>query len=60
MAQVKLDVLSFGILLLRLFCRRSVPQDDDTLIKWVSTYYDKIIYIILHHDHSRIIGLSLK
>lgn len=33
-AQVKSDVLSFGVLLLRLFCGIPVPQDDETLIKW--------------------------
>lgn len=35
-AQVKSDVLSFGVLLLRLFCGISVPQYDETLINWVS------------------------
>ena len=35
-AQVKSDVLSFGVLLLRLFCGIPVPQDDESLIKWVS------------------------
>ncbi|KAL5561408.1 hypothetical protein UlMin_031155 [Ulmus minor] len=34
MALVKSDIRSFGVLLLRLFCRRSVPQDDETLIRW--------------------------
>ncbi|XP_022757945.1 receptor-like cytosolic serine/threonine-protein kinase RBK2 isoform X2 [Durio zibethinus] len=34
MASVKSDVLSFGVLLLRLFCRISAPEDDKSLIKW--------------------------
>ncbi|KAK3194159.1 hypothetical protein Dsin_025469 [Dipteronia sinensis] len=31
---VKSDVFSFGVLLIRLFCRRSMPQDDRSLIEW--------------------------
>ncbi|TYG90009.1 hypothetical protein ES288_A12G148800v1 [Gossypium darwinii] len=31
---VKCDVLSFGILLLRLFCRTSAPEDDKSLVEW--------------------------
>ncbi|PON65850.1 Tyrosine-protein kinase [Parasponia andersonii] len=51
MAQVKLDVLSFGVLLLRLFCRRSVPQDDDTLIKWARPLLlERAFHILLHED----------
>ncbi|XP_021281154.1 putative proline-rich receptor-like protein kinase PERK11 [Herrania umbratica] len=34
MALVKSDVLSFGVLLLRLFCRTSAPEDDKSLIEW--------------------------
>ncbi|KAJ7973000.1 Tyrosine-protein kinase [Quillaja saponaria] len=34
MALVKSDIQSFGILLLRLFCRSSAPEDDKTLIQW--------------------------
>lgn len=44
-AQVKSDVLSFGVLLLRLFCGMPVPQDDETLIKWVSMLVYKNSYI---------------
>ncbi|XWS31752.1 hypothetical protein CRYUN_Cryun23aG0102900 [Craigia yunnanensis] len=33
-ALVKSDVLSFGVLLLRLFCRTSTPEDDKSLIEW--------------------------
>ncbi|KAK9945714.1 hypothetical protein M0R45_011213 [Rubus argutus] len=33
-ALVKSDILSYGILLLRLFCKRSAPQDDKTLTEW--------------------------
>lgn len=36
MELVKCDVLSFGILLLRLFCRTSAPEDDKSLVEWVS------------------------
>lgn len=36
LAQVKSDVRSFGVLLLRLFCGIPVPQEDETLIQWVS------------------------
>lgn len=35
-ALVKSDILSYGVLLLRLFCKTSVPQDDKTLLDWVS------------------------
>ncbi|XP_059625328.1 G-type lectin S-receptor-like serine/threonine-protein kinase At1g34300 [Cornus florida] len=31
---VKSDILSFGILLLRLFCRKSAPKDGKKLIEW--------------------------
>ncbi|GMI98852.1 hypothetical protein HRI_003554500 [Hibiscus trionum] len=34
MELVKTDVLSFGVLLLRLFCRTSAPEDDKSLIEW--------------------------
>ncbi|KAL5859163.1 hypothetical protein ACOSQ4_000459 [Xanthoceras sorbifolium] len=34
MALVKSDVFSFGVVLIRLFCRRSTPQDDGSLIEW--------------------------
>ncbi|XP_022727862.1 uncharacterized protein LOC111283527 [Durio zibethinus] len=34
MAMVKSDVLSFGVLLLRLFCRTSAPEDDKSIIEW--------------------------
>ncbi|XP_075642992.1 cold-responsive protein kinase 1-like isoform X2 [Castanea sativa] len=34
MKLAKSDVLSFGVLLLRLFFRRSAPHDDRTLIEW--------------------------
>ncbi|KAL4368270.1 hypothetical protein GQ457_05G001980 [Hibiscus cannabinus] len=34
MELVKSDVLSFGVLLLRLFCRTSAPEDDKSLIEW--------------------------
>ncbi|KAK8497540.1 hypothetical protein V6N12_037413 [Hibiscus sabdariffa] len=37
MELVKSDVLSFGVLLLRLFCRTSAPEDDKSLIEWVSS-----------------------
>ncbi|PQQ14382.1 putative receptor-like protein kinase [Prunus yedoensis var. nudiflora] len=33
-ALVKSDILSYGVLLLRLFCKSSVPQDDKTLLDW--------------------------
>ncbi|CAB4322175.1 unnamed protein product [Prunus armeniaca] len=33
-ALVKSDILSYGVLLLRLFCKTSVPQDDKTLLEW--------------------------
>ncbi|KAL8149095.1 hypothetical protein AgCh_006195 [Apium graveolens] len=31
---LKADILSFGILIMRLFCRKSIPQDNRVLIKW--------------------------
>ncbi|KAL1816550.1 hypothetical protein ACET3Z_019124 [Daucus carota] len=31
---IKTDILSFGILILRLFCKKSIPQDNNILIKW--------------------------
>ncbi|KAL6208220.1 hypothetical protein ACLB2K_019171 [Fragaria x ananassa] len=34
MALVKSDILSYGVLLLRLFCKRSALQDDKTLTEW--------------------------
>ncbi|KAK1560863.1 hypothetical protein Q3G72_031704 [Acer saccharum] len=34
MELVKSDVFSFGVLLIRLFSRRSMPQDDRSLIEW--------------------------
>ncbi|KAM5564091.1 putative receptor-like protein kinase [Rosa sericea] len=34
MALVKSDILSYGVLLLRLFCKRSATQDDKTLTEW--------------------------
>ncbi|KAK2649540.1 hypothetical protein Ddye_017029 [Dipteronia dyeriana] len=34
MELVKSDVFSFGVLLVRLFSRRSMPQDDRSLIEW--------------------------
>ncbi|XP_041018220.1 probable serine/threonine-protein kinase PBL1 [Juglans microcarpa x Juglans regia] len=34
MSLVKSDVQAFGVLLLRLFCRRSAPEDDESLIQW--------------------------
>ncbi|OMO81983.1 hypothetical protein COLO4_23313 [Corchorus olitorius] len=33
-ALVKNDVLQFGVLLLRLFCLTSAPEDDKSLIEW--------------------------
>ncbi|XVF72664.1 hypothetical protein PTKIN_Ptkin12aG0138200 [Pterospermum kingtungense] len=33
-ALVKNDVQAFGVLLLRLFCRASAPEDDQSLIEW--------------------------
>ncbi|KAI5311103.1 hypothetical protein L3X38_045570 [Prunus dulcis] len=33
-ALVKSDILSYGVLLLRLFCKTRVPQDDKTLLDW--------------------------
>ncbi|KAM0998459.1 hypothetical protein ACFX2I_008194 [Malus domestica] len=32
--RLKSDIFSYGILLLRLFCKTSVPRDDKTLIEW--------------------------
>ncbi|KAJ7977604.1 exopolygalacturonase-like [Quillaja saponaria] len=34
MTMVKSDIQSFGVLLLRLFCRKSILKDDKALIKW--------------------------
>ncbi|CAK9185827.1 unnamed protein product [Ilex paraguariensis] len=34
LASVKSDIFSFGVLLVRLFCRRSAPQDDKKLVEW--------------------------
>ncbi|KAK1398819.1 Protein kinase domain-containing protein [Heracleum sosnowskyi] len=31
---MKTDIFSFGILILRLFCRRTLPQENRVLIKW--------------------------
>ncbi|XP_021889241.1 protein NSP-INTERACTING KINASE 3-like isoform X2 [Carica papaya] len=31
---VKSDVFSFGVLLLRLFCAKSAPEEDGSLVKW--------------------------
>lgn len=36
---VKSDVFSFGVLLLRLFCAKSAPEEDGSLVKWVSKFY---------------------
>ena len=36
---IKTDILSFGILILRLFCKKSIPQDNNILIKWVSVQF---------------------
>ncbi|KAE8009440.1 hypothetical protein FH972_005877 [Carpinus fangiana] len=53
MTQVKCDVLSFGVLLLRLFCRRSAPEDDRTLIEWARPFLLKGTYPdLLGEDHS--------
>ncbi|KAA8549138.1 hypothetical protein F0562_000822 [Nyssa sinensis] len=38
LALIKSDILSFGILLLRLFCKRSAPQDDKFLVEWVISF----------------------
>ncbi|KAF5931401.1 hypothetical protein HYC85_032274 [Camellia sinensis] len=35
LALVKSDIFHFGILLLRLFCRRSAPKDDKKFFDWV-------------------------
>ncbi|KAL7172093.1 hypothetical protein ACSBR2_031731 [Camellia fascicularis] len=35
LALVKSDIFHFGILLLRLFCRRSAPKDDNFFFDWV-------------------------
>lgn len=45
MKLVKSDILSFGVLLLRLFFRRSAQHDDRTLIEWVS-----ILLVYYYHD----------
>ncbi|XP_068660770.1 receptor-like cytosolic serine/threonine-protein kinase RBK1 [Aristolochia californica] len=34
LALMKADVFSFGVLLLRLFCRRPLPEDDRQLVDW--------------------------
>ncbi|KAK3005079.1 hypothetical protein RJ639_016385 [Escallonia herrerae] len=34
LALLKSDILAFGILLLRLFCRKSAPQDNRKLVEW--------------------------
>lgn len=55
MTQVKSDVLSFGVLLLRLFCRRSAPEDDRNLIEWVS----RLLLLWIRHAWSLFIHMLL-
>ena len=56
MTIVKSDVLSFGVLLLRLFFWRSAPQDDRVLIDWVSILAITIlrclsVFIDFNHEY---------
>lgn len=37
---LKEDVYSYGVLLLRLFCPRQMPEDDTQLVEWVRTCSD--------------------
>lgn len=51
MKLVAADVLSFGILLLRLVCRKSIPQDNRMLIKWVSTQSFPTLHCLIFHGY---------
>ncbi|KAJ9171784.1 hypothetical protein P3X46_015099 [Hevea brasiliensis] len=48
---IKSDILSFGVLLLRLFCRRSVPQDDTIMIEWARPLLlDRAFHLLVEED----------
>eukprot|EP00257_Ricinus_communis_P018487 XP_015577216.1 serine/threonine-protein kinase CDG1 isoform X1 [Ricinus communis] len=48
---LKSDIFAFGVLLLRLFCKRSVPQDDKILIDWASPLLlDRAFHLLLDED----------
>ncbi|XP_076949664.1 receptor-like cytosolic serine/threonine-protein kinase RBK2 [Bidens hawaiensis] len=47
---IKYDVLAFGILLLRLFCKRSAPRDDKTFLPWARSLLAQRAYHILYDE----------
>ncbi|KAL4566386.1 hypothetical protein LXL04_030501 [Taraxacum kok-saghyz] len=47
---IKMDVLAFGILLLRLFCNRSAPRHDQNFLKWARPLLSERAYHILYDE----------
>ncbi|XP_037494538.1 probable serine/threonine-protein kinase PBL25 [Jatropha curcas] len=48
MLLIKSDIFFFGVLLLRLFCRRSAPRDDKILIEWARPLLlDRAFHLLL-------------
>ncbi|KAI3825595.1 hypothetical protein L1987_07087 [Smallanthus sonchifolius] len=50
LALLKSDILAFGILLLRLFCHRSAPQDDEKFVTWARPLLEQRAYHILYDE----------
>ncbi|KAI3717704.1 hypothetical protein L1987_69481 [Smallanthus sonchifolius] len=47
---LKSDILAFGILLLRLFCHRSAPRDDEKFVTWARPLLEQRAYHILYDE----------
>ncbi|XP_065859447.1 probable serine/threonine-protein kinase PBL6 [Euphorbia lathyris] len=53
MVLLKADIFSFGVVLLRLFCRKSVPQSDECLIEWARPLLlDRAFHLLLEDETS--------
>ncbi|KAI3673222.1 hypothetical protein L6452_39338 [Arctium lappa] len=50
LALMKSDILAFGLLLLRLFCNRSAPRDDKSLITWARPLLEQGAYHVLYDE----------
>ncbi|KAJ9567590.1 hypothetical protein OSB04_003556 [Centaurea solstitialis] len=50
LALMKADILAFGLLLLRLFCNRSAPRDDKTLLTWARPLLEQGAYHVLYDE----------
>ncbi|XP_035832619.1 probable receptor-like protein kinase At1g80640 [Helianthus annuus] len=50
LALIKSDILAFGILLLRLFCKRSAPRDDNSFVTWARCLLAQRAYHMLYDE----------